>query len=170
MFFNAAVIAMFTFTPDFLKHTGLTVSAAGFATSAVMWPALGLSPSVGYFMDRIGFKKTIIAIGGLATAVLIMLIPSAAGNLMLLLILFGVVQTFVPAPVFALVPDITRQENLGLGYGIISTFLHLGITLGPATAGLVRDITGSYNTSYTLMAGFAIITTLAMVALYLNKK
>jgi len=37
----------------------------------------------------------------------------------------------------------SKPENLGLGFGIISTCMGVGITFGPYLTGLFRDITGS---------------------------
>ena len=77
MLFNAAVISLFTFTPDFLKANGFSIASAGFVTSAVMWPALVLAPVIGYVIDKVDRKRAIIAIGGLALAILVMLVPNA---------------------------------------------------------------------------------------------
>lgn len=165
MLFNAAVISLFTFTPDFLKTIGFSIASAGFVTSAVMWPALVLAPVVGYVIDKIDRKRAIIAIGGLSLAILVMLVPTAIGWMLGLMLLIGIVQTLVPAPIFALAPEVTSPERLGLGFGIISTCLNLGIVVGPAVAGLIRDVTGSYQASYTLMAGFAFLVTLTILIL-----
>jgi len=165
MLFNAAVVSLFTFTPDFLKAAGFTVASAVFVTSAVMWPALVLSPVVGYVIYKINRKRTIIAIGGLALAIFVMLVPTATGWILALMLLIGVAQTLVPAPIFALTPEVTSPERLGLGFGIISTCFNIGIVVGPATVGLIRDIVGSYQASYALMAAVALLITLSMVIL-----
>jgi len=163
--FNAAVIPVFTFTPDLLKTVGLGIASAGFLTSLVMWPALVLSPVVGYIIDKIGHKRTIIAVGGLALAALIVWIPDAAGWVLALMLIIGVAQALVPAPIFALPPDVTTPERLGLGFGILSTCLNIGVVVGPAVAGLMRDVTGTYQASYALMSGFALLVALAMLVL-----
>ncbi|MBI2831874.1 MAG: MFS transporter [Chloroflexi bacterium] len=165
LLFNAAVISLFTFTPDLLTSAGISPSQAGFITSAVMWPALVLSPLVGYLMDRIGQKQAIIASGGITLAILIPFVPSATGWILGLMLLIGAAQTLVPAPILALPPEATSPERLGLGFGIISTCLNLGILLGPASAGFVRDISGSYQQSYALMAGFMFFVAVAMIVL-----
>jgi MFS family permease len=165
MLFNAAVISLFTFTPDLLKAAGFSVASAGFITSAVMWPALVLSPVVGYVIDKIGRKRTIIAIGSLGLAILLALVPTATSWILLLMLLIGVAQAMVPTPIFALPPEVTSPEKLGLGFGIISTCLNLGIVMGPAAAGFIRDATGSYQASYALMAGLVFLIPLVMLIL-----
>jgi MFS family permease len=165
MLFNAAIISLFTFTPDFLKAIGFTVASAGFVASAVMWPALVVAPVVGYVIDKIDRKRTIIAAGGLALAILIVSVPAATGWMLAMMLFIGVAQTLVPTPIFALPSEVTRPESLGLGFGIISTCLNLGIVVGPAAVGLIRDVTGSYQTSYALMGGFALLVAPVMVIL-----
>ena len=163
--FNAAVISLFTFTPDLLKASGFSIATAGFFTSLVMWPGLVLSPVIGYIIDRIDRKRSIIAVGGLALAALMVWVPTAAGWVMALMLLIGVAQALVPTPIFALPPDVTTPERLGLGFGIISACLNIGIVVGPALAGLMKDVTGSYQASYALMSGFAVLIVPAMVIL-----
>lgn len=163
--FNAAVISLFTFTPDLLKTAGFSIATAGFLTSLVMWPALVLSPVVGYIIDRIDRKQTIIAVGGLALAALMVWVPTAAGGVVALMLLIGVAQSLVPAPIFALPPDVTTPERLGLGFGIISACLSIGVVVGPAVSGLMKDVTGSYQASYALMSGFAVLVAPAMLIL-----
>ncbi len=165
MMFNAALISLFTFTPDFLQAVGFGVASAGFVTSAVMWPALVLQVVVGYVIYKIDRKRTIIAIGGLALAILLVLVPTATGWMLMLMLLIGVAQALVPAAIFALPPDVISPERLGLGFGIVATCLNVGIVVGPAIVGLVRDVTGSYQASYLLMAGFSFLVTVSMVIL-----
>jgi MFS family permease len=168
--FNAAASSMFTFTPEFLQGSGLTIASAGFVTSAVMWPAILLSPVVGYVIDRIDRKRAIIAIGGLGSAIFIVMIPAATGWILALMLLVGVAQALIPAPLFALATEVTSPERLGLGFGIFTTCLNLGVVAGPVAVGAVRDVTGSYQASYILMAGFAFLILLAMVALRRRQK
>jgi predicted MFS family arabinose efflux permease len=165
LLFNAAVTSMFTFTPEFLQSTGLTIVSAGFVTSALMWPSIVLSPVIGLVIDRIDHKRLIIAIGGLASAIFMVMIPTATSWILALMIIVGVSQVLIPAPIFALIPEVTSPKRLGLSFGIFNTCLNLGIVAGPVAVGAVRDVTGSYQASYALMAGFAILIILIMVVL-----
>jgi LPXTG-motif cell wall-anchored protein len=170
LLFNAAVISMFTFTPEFLQSAGLTIASAGFVTSALMWPSIVLGPVVGYVIDRIDRKRSIIAIGGLALAIFIVMIPTATSWILALMIIVGIAQILIPTPIFAVIPEVTSPERLGLGFGIFNTCLNLGIVAGPVAVGAVRDVTGSYQASYALMAGFALLIILAMVVLRRRQK
>jgi MFS family permease len=170
LLFNAAVMSMLTFTPEFLQGSGLTIASAGFITSAVMWPVILLSPVVGYVVDKIDRKRAIITIGGVALAIFIVIIPTSTSWILALMVLAGVAATLASAPIFALPPEVTRPERLGLSFGIISTCLCLGIVAGPVAVGAIRDVTGSYQASYALMAGFAFLIILAMITLRWRQK
>jgi predicted MFS family arabinose efflux permease len=170
MLFNAAVISMFTFTPEFLQSHGFSIASAGFVTSAVMWPTLLLSTLVGFLIDKIDHKRSIIAIGGLAAAILIVMIPTATSWILALMLLIGVAQTLIPAPAYALVAEVSSPERLGLGFGIFATCLNVGIVAGPVAVGAIRDVTGSYQASYALMAGLAFLIIPAIIALRWRQK
>ncbi len=116
-------------------------------------------------IDKVDRKKAIIAISGLVLAVLMVWIPVAGGWMLALMLLIGVAATLIPAPVFALVSDVTSPERLGLSYGIIRISINIGLLVGPAAAGLIRDVTGTYQASYALMSGFALMVTLMMIIL-----
>lgn len=165
MFFNATMLLFFTFTPDLLTVAGFSIASAGFLTGVVMWPALALSPAIGLFIDKVGHKRTIIAFGGIALAVVMFQVPGAVGGVLPLMLLVGVAQTLVPVPTFSLPADIISPERLGYAFGIISVTQSLGIVAGPAAAGWLRDLTGSYQASYTLASGFAILITVMMLFL-----
>jgi predicted MFS family arabinose efflux permease len=170
MFYNAAVISMYTFTPDLLRANGFSLASAGFYASLCVLPGMFLGPLLGHLTDKIDRKRTIIAAGGVIIAGLVVWIPTATSWLVVLLLLIGISQSMVPTPIFALVPDVIEQERLGLGFGIIMTCVNLGIVLGPFVTGLIRDLSGSYQASYLLMSGFSLLITLSMVILGMREK
>ena len=170
MMFNASMMSMFTFTPDFLVANGFSVAKAGFITGSSMWPPLLLSPIVGFVIHKVGLKRTIITIGGLALTVCMALMPSSIGWIMPLVMLIGVSQTLVPPPTFSLIPEVVSPQRLGLGYGILITCQNLGILIGPASVGLITDVAGSYQASYALMAGFALLIAISMALLSWQQK
>ncbi len=168
--FNASVISLFTFTPDFLIRTGIGLGYAGFLTSLVMGGPLLLSPGIGFLLDRVGRKDIFIGIGGLFMGGLLLLVPGATSGIVPLMIGIGVANALIPAPVFALIPDVVKPQNLGLGYGIVSTMLNLGVVVGPYIAGLSRDLTGSYQTSFWSMAFFSLLTTVTITAFHFERR
>lgn len=165
IFFNAAFISLLTFTPDLLKTAGYGITVSGFFTSLIMLPQLPLNPAVGYAMDRLGRKQTIIACGGLCFAILVGVIPMVLSLVLVLMLLIGMVTSLIPPPIFALPSEVVSPAKLGLGYGILSTCQNIGVLFGPAASGLAIDLTNSYQGGYTLMSGFAVVIALSMIFL-----
>jgi predicted MFS family arabinose efflux permease len=155
LFFNASVISLFTFTPKFLNTLGFSLASSGFLASLPMWPQLITNPAVGFLISRIGRTKAITALGGLSLGIFIVLVPFSIGWAALSLLLVGIVMSLVPAPVFTLVGEVVRPQHLGMGYGILSTCLNLGILIGPVATGKVLDLTESYPAGYALMGAFS---------------
>ncbi len=164
--YNAAAISYLSFGADYFASVGYEPAYAGFLTSLLMIGALFLSPVVGYLTDKFGGEVTFIAVGGTALAVLFWLVPRVGINPLFLGILIGVFAPFIPAPVFSLLPGFLPPERLGLGYGILSSLLNLGVLIGPFLVGLFYDLRASYVPGFNLMAFFALLT--AVFALLLK--
>ncbi|HQO61970.1 MAG TPA: MFS transporter [Syntrophorhabdus sp.] len=168
--FNASIISLFTFAPDFLVSRGMTLDHAGFSTSLVMIASMCLSPIVGLIIDKIGQKELFIAAGGLGMAVFIALIPGIGGAFSLFLLCVGVASALIPVSVFSLAADVVSFQRLGLGYGILSMLNNVGMFVGPQAAGLGRDLTGSYQISFLVMAFFAFFCTITILSLWLKRR
>jgi MFS family permease len=169
-FFNASIISLFTFAPDFMVSRGLTLGSAGFYTSLVMVGSMVLSPIIGLTVDRIGRKEAFIALGGLGMAAVLAILPGVGQNFGPVFLCVGFTAALIPAPVFSLVADVVSHNRLGLGYGILSMLNNVGIFVGPQLVGLSRDATASYKGSFWLMAFFALLATVTILALLVKKQ
>lgn len=162
MWFNAAFISFTTFAKNFLEAKGYELSFASFLSSIVMMGSLTLSPMIGYLLHRFGKEEVFIGVGGVVLAVLVFLVPTSS-FLIPLFILIGIFAAFVPAPIYSLPSKIVDSKNLGLGFGILTACLNVGILAGPYVAGLAKDFTGEYYLSFYLMSLFAILQTITIV-------
>jgi MFS family permease len=168
--FNASIISLSTFAPDFMVNRGLALASAGFDTSLVMVGSLVLSPFIGYLVDKTGGTEAFIAAGGIGMAILILLFPAGVGLFAAIMLGVGLVAALIPAPVFSLSARVVRPERLGMGYGIISLCNTLGVFVGPQAVGLVRDATGSYGMGFVLMAVFALLAAVSIFPLWLRRR
>ena len=167
MWFNASTISFATFAPDFfIKDKGFSIEFAGFLTSFLVWGSFLFSPVVGYVTDKIGFKESLIAIGGLTLAIFTFFMPYSSTPIIFFMVLIGISVALIPAPVFSLPPDIMEPQNLGFGFGVIATCLSLGMVLGPYTVGLIKDWTQSYSTGFWVMSFFALCVTGTILFLF----
>ncbi len=170
MWFNASTISFITFAPDYFQsNKGFSIEFAGFLTSFIMWGSLILSPIVGCFLGKIDSKIRLIAIGGLGLTILVFFIPYATRSLVFLMVLTGISVGLIPVSVFSLPSDILKPKNLGFGFGVISACLSLGMLVGPYFVGLIRDWAGSYQTSFMVMAGFALCSTVTILILPIKR-
>jgi MFS family permease len=158
-FFNMSIMSLFTFAPDFLVTRGLTLGRAGLDTSLVMVGSMLFSPVIGYLTDKVGRRATFIGAGGVGMALLLLFFPTVSGNFAILFLSLGIAAALIPAPVFSLAAEVVSAHRLGLGYGILSTVLNVGMFVGPQVVGWGRDISGSYTVSFWLMAFFALLAT-----------
>ncbi len=168
MWFNAALISFLTFAPDFFASEGYEIGLAGFMSSIVMMGSLFLSPIIGYFVYKFGKEEMFIVLGGVTLALLFILIPSTPFDLALLA-LIGISAAFVPASIFSLPSKLTRPQNLGLSFGILTACLNIGVLAGPYLTGLAKDLTGGYTASLYIMSVFALIQSATIVLLRLSK-
>jgi len=167
MWFGASIVSFTTFAPDFFISKGYTIGFAGFLASLLSWGPLGLSPLIGRLMDKVGNNELFIGVGGIIMAMVFYSIARGA-NFLLPMVVMGVGVAFVPAPVFSLLPKISRPENLGLSFGILSMFANIGMLFGPYVTGLLKDRTGSYELSFIFLSIFAL--SLALTAFALRTK
>jgi MFS family permease len=166
MMYNAAAISYLTFTGDYYSTAGYDVSYAGFLTSLFMIGSLLFCPLVGYWVDKVGRQEFFIAGGSIALALLLLLVPRSGLNPLLLGSLIGIAAAFIPAPVFSLVPRFLPPGRVGMGYGILSTCLNIGVLVGPLLVGFSYDQAQNYLMGFNLMAIFAVLT--ALIALWLR--
>jgi MFS family permease len=171
-FFAGCTISYFTYAPDYFISSGKDVTQAGIIASAPMFGSIVLAALVGMLVDRLG-KKWLFAVIGLAgVALMLFLIPRFTGHAFLLAVSMGIfVAMFTPAS-FAMPADILTERVRGIGFGIILTCQGFGNVLGPAIAGIFRDITGDYLWSFTAMSVMALlgIIPIALIAACRKRK
>ena len=169
-FFAGCTISYFTYAPDYFISSGKDVTQAGLIASAPMFGSIVLAALVGMLVDRVR-KKWLFAVIGLAgVALMLFLIPQFTNYAVLLAISMGIfVAMFTPAS-FALPAEMLPERVRGIGFGIILTCLGLGNALGPAIAGMCRDVTGNYWCSFMAMAIMVFLGIIPLVIVRVYKK
>lgn len=170
MMYNASTISYLSFGSDYYMSVGYDANYAGFLTSLLMIGALIFSTIVGYLTDKFDREEFFIIIGSIILAFAFFLIPRAGISPLLLGIIIGISAPFIPSPVFSLVPKILSPDQMGLGYGILSTCLNIGVLIGPSLIGLSYDKTLNYLLGFNLMAVMLLIAILFAIVFRILSK
>jgi MFS family permease len=110
----------------------------------------------------------LIAVGGIALSFLTLFF-NFTSSFLLLVTLMGVFGALIPSPIYSLPPEILKQENLGLGFGVISTCSSIGLFVAPYLVGKAKDLTGSYHWSFILISLFFLLITVSALFTYRSR-
>ncbi len=161
LWFNAAFISFATFAPSFFIQNGYTIEQSGFLIGIPLLGSLFLSPPTGYLVDRFRHQKWFIGVGGLALSLLVLFFNFNASFLFLVTCM-GIFSALIPSPIYSLPPEILKPENVGLGFGIISTCSSIGLFFAPYLVGKAKDLTGPRDPSFALISLFFLLTAVSI--------
>jgi len=135
--------------PLFAKDIGASVVQIGLLTGAFMFSATVCAIPFGILSDRLGRKKLLlfaVLVGSLSS--LLIAFSSTVFQLFLFGLIAGVgIAAFTPA-MMSYVGDISTSANIGRYYGIYTTAIYLGMTLGPMVGGIFAEFFGYRNTFF----------------------
>ena len=163
--FNVTSISLVTYGPAFLvSEKSLSLSAAGTVMSIYMASALPVGPTVGWLLQKYG-RKIFIILGNIGLAIFLLIFPLAEIlYIPIILIVLGVFAAMTPPPVFTYPKELLEEENVSMGFGIISTCTAMSVLAVPIV-GYLKDITGAYNASFWVMSLSAFIAVLFILFL-----
>jgi MFS family permease len=166
LWFNAAFVSFATFAPNFFIQKGYTIEQSGFLIGIPLLGSLLFSAPIGYLVDRLKHQEWFIGVGAIALAIS-MLFFNFSSSFLLLVLLMGIFSAMIPAPIYSLPPEMLKIENVGLGFGIISTCSSIGLFVAPYLVGKTKDLTGSYSWSFILISLFSF---LIMIFIFLTHR
>jgi DHA1 family multidrug resistance protein-like MFS transporter len=116
------------------------------------------SPFAGKLSDKWGRKNFIVAgLFAYATISLLYVLPSNAEALIFIRFFHGFASVLVVPIAMALTADIAPKQKLGQYMGTLNMSVMLGLGVGPALGGLIRDHFGM-NTAFYAMGAIAFLT------------
>lgn len=132
-------------------QVGLIIAAFNIARTV-------FNPFSGRLSDRWG-RKPFITVGLFFYAVVSVfyVMSTRVESLILVRLLHGFTSVLVVPVALALAADIAPQQRLGLYMGTLNMAVMLGLGMGPALGGIIRDYFGMHAAFYT-MGGLAIFT------------
>jgi MFS family permease len=162
LWFNAAFTSFATFAPDLFLQNHYTIEQGGLLIGIPLLGSLFFSAPIGYLVDRFRHQEWFIGIGGMGLA-LLTLFFNFSYPFLLLVILMGIFSALIPAPIYSLPPEMLKIENVGLGFGVISTCSSIGLFAAPYLVGKAKDLTGSYHWSFILISVFFLLIMISIL-------
>jgi MFS family permease len=152
--FYAVVFPFQDYLADLLKHKyGYAEVTAGDFTSLIPWGAAIFTILFGALVDRKGWRATLM-IAGAALLLASHLSFALTGITPWLLVpLFGIAFSLVPAAMWPAVALIVEERKLGTAYGLMTWMQNLWWWGMALVAGWVLDVTNPDVTAETLKAG-----------------
>jgi MFS family permease len=152
--FYAAVFPFQDLLADLLTHThGYDSVEAGKITSRVPWAAMICTVLFAAFVDRKGKRATLMLGGAILLTACFFLFGFTKVSPWLVVPLFGVAFSLVPAAMWPAVALIVRERYLGTAYGLMTWIQNLCWGgMGPL-AGMVLDKTNPDITPEVIKAG-----------------
>lgn len=139
--FNASLVVFWGFAPGFLIDQGIPVGQAGFLVSVSLWVRLAAAPLSGYVTDRVRRPHAVIAVGSVATALVLLAVPLLPGPVVWFA-LAGIVGSLPGPALMALLPAVVRSDRLAPVLGLYYTLYYLGMAVAQPLAGWIRDLSG----------------------------
>jgi DHA1 family multidrug resistance protein-like MFS transporter len=150
--------------PVYAVQLGAGGFQVGLITASFNVARTFFNPLSGRLSDRWG-RKPFITLGLLLYTLVSVLYVMAdrVGTLILVRILHGSTAVLVAPIAMALVADIAPKQRMGVYLGTLNMAFMLGLGIGPAAGGIIRDIFGMHAAFYA-MGGLALLTFMAVGA------
>ncbi len=162
LWYNAAFTSFATFAPGLFLQKSYTIEQSGLLIAIPLLGSLFFSAPIGYLVDRFKHQKWFVGVAGIALAVLTLFF-NFSSSFLLLVILMGFFSAMIPAPIYSLPPEMLKIENVGLGFGVISTCSSIGLFVAPYVVGKAEDITGAHGWSFILISLFCLLITISIL-------
>jgi MFS family permease len=152
--FYAVVFPFQDYLADLLKHKfGYAEVTAGDFTSLIPWGAAVFTIIFGWFVDRKGLRATLMIGGSILLFATSLLLGATMTTPWLLVPVFGVAYSLVPAAMWPAVALIVEEKRLGTAYGLMTWMQNLWWWAMALVAGKVLDLSNPEVTPETLRAG-----------------
>ena len=145
LLFGAVGLMISVHIVPYARDQGISLAGASFALTAYGIGSVVGRLAAGAISDRIGTRSTMragCAIQALGLVVLL-LVPSGEG-LLGALVALGVGFAASDTMVVKAIPDVFGVRAIGGIMGVLGVGWRFGAALGPAAAGFLHDVTGSY--------------------------
>ncbi len=132
--FNVVLFAVLTYTPTFLKESGMDVSKAAFVTSLPMILGIFASMILGNISDRINSKKKLYVFTSVVIGLGAALMFTSTGTLLYLGVFLCGLSMGAPGLAMAAVPEIAKKPELfSVSMALMILWQNVGIVVGSSS-------------------------------------
>jgi MFS family permease len=146
-----------------VQERGFSESVAGNFWSWVGLLSLLSGPVFGTLSDRLGRKTGLITVFTIQMFSYLLISTKLPGLFLYVSIgFYGIVAWSVPSIMAAVVGDYVGPRKAAEAFGFITFIFALGQIAGPAAAGVLAELSGSFSSSFAMasaLAGTAIVLT-----------
>ncbi|SNB45627.1 YbfB/YjiJ family MFS transporter [Geobacter sp. DSM 9736] len=167
LIFGATFMVFGTFiVATMVREFGFSQEKAGLYWSWVGFFSVFSGVGFGALSDRIGRKRGLALVFIVQTVAYVMAGLKLGGIVLAVsVVLYGLAVFAIPAIMAAAVGDYLGLARAASAFATVTLFFAFGQTIGPATAGIIARITGTFTTAYLIAA--ALTATGAVLALTL---
>jgi predicted MFS family arabinose efflux permease len=145
--FNVGFAVIFSFGPSMLVERGWSITAAGSTISIVLWLAVLSVPSGGVLADRTKRPQTILVVGCIVFAVLMIALPRSDAVISTIVAL-GLISGQPAGPIMSLPARVLQPATRAIGMGLFYTMYYAAMMLGPVIGGACAKWTGSASAAF----------------------
>ena len=151
-----------TFIVTFLvREHGYSESVAGTFWSVIGLLSLLSGPLFGTLSDRWGRKRGLMLVFAIQGVAYLLAASGRPGLFLAVSVgLFGFVAWSIPSIMAALVGDHVGPAKAAEAFGVVTFIFSFGQMAGPAVAGFLAELTGSFRSSFALAAAMAFLAIL----------
>lgn len=167
--FAATMLTYTTFVvTSMVESLNVPVGTAGYLWAAVGGLSILSGPLFGALSDRLGHRAAMLAaMTCQALAHGLLAVGADPAALYASIVLFGLSAWSMPSIVAAAVGDHLAPDKVASGFAVLTLMFAVGQVVGPASAGLLAQITGSFLASYAAAVGLNIVA--VVVCLFLPR-
>lgn len=154
--YNAALSMVFGYGTALLTERGWSLTAAGSATSLVLWMVAISVPLGGILADRTG-RPNEIMLAGFACFAIVLVIAARSEAVVFWFIVLGLVGGLSAGPVMALPTRVLDARARAVGMGLYFLMFYVMVVIGPIVAGRLAVSAGTSRITFDFGAAMLLV-------------
>lgn len=154
--YNAALSMVFGYGTALLTERGWSLTAAGSATSLVLWMVAISVPLGGIVADRTGRPREIM-LAGFALFGIVLVIAARSEAVVFWFVLLGLVGGLSAGPIMALPTRVLDARARAAGMGLYFLMFYVMVVAGPIVAGRLAEQIGTSRITFDFGAAMLVV-------------